>query len=245
MTRRAKLLIGAAIAVIGTSSLAQTVPGDQPRGNGPGTDGAPMMAQMFQSLDTDGDGAVSREELSAAGPAAAFSEADTNGDGALEGDELTAFHDARKAAREARRQQMMLLRLDTDKDGKLSLEELQANGRGGPARIFERLDADDDGTVSAEEMAALDQRRSRMHDGGRPRHGEGRMGRDGLRDGRSGHMGAHRLGHGGDCDGNHRVDRRADMSRDHGPRDAGRAQTPPAQGDAAPMVEPLPGQPTD
>lgn len=229
MTRKAKLLIGAAIAVIGTSSLALAAPGDQQRGEGQRAGGAPMIAQMFKSLDTDGDGAVTQEELAAAGPAAAFAQADANGDGALEGAELTAFQDAQEAAREARRQQMMLNRLDADKDGKLSLEELQANRRGGPDRIFDRLDANDDGTVSAEEMAALDQMRPRMKDGDRQRHGEGRMERDG-------HHGKH----------GQKGDRRADMSRDHGPRGEGRpAMTPPAQGDDAPMVKPLPEQPAD
>lgn len=180
MTRKAKLFIGAAVAVIGTGSLAFAASGDKPQGERPRAGGGAMMIEMFRSLDSDGDGAVSQDELAAAGPAAAFAQADANGDGALEADELTAFHDARQAAREARRQQMMLQRFDADNDGKLSLEELQAGARGGPQRLFDRLDADDDGVVTAEELAALEDMRPAMREGGKdPR---GHMGRDGRGD---------------------------------------------------------------
>ncbi|MCR8546812.1 EF-hand domain-containing protein [Salipiger sp. P9] len=169
-----KLLMGAAIVVMGTAGLASAFPGgNAQRGDAQGR--APMMLEMFDQLDADGDGKVTKDELAAMGPAAAFAEADANGDGALEGDELTAFQAAQDKAREARRQQMMLQRFDADKDGKLSLEEMQANARG-PAQMFDRLDTDKDGAVSKDELSALQQMRPMM---GGDRKGQGeRMGRD-------------------------------------------------------------------
>ena len=187
MTRMSKCLTGAALAVMGSASLA-LAQGQSHEGRG--HEGrAPMMLEMFRSLDADGDGVVTAEELSAAGPAAAFAEADANGDGALEGDELTAFRAAQERAREERRQQRMVARLDTDGDGKLSLEEIEAGSRRGPQQVFDRLDADDNGEVSLEELAEAQQRMlQKMHQ----RHAEMRE-----RGGRDGHHQMRAGGHGG------------------------------------------------
>lgn len=178
MKRITRLLTGAALVVMGATSLAVAAPDTKGPQAGNDQTGRSRMAQMmFSRLDADGDGAITKDELSAAGPAAAFDKADGNGDGVLEGDELTAFHEARKAEREARRQAMMqqrmLDRFDANEDGKLSLEELEANKRG-PAAMFDRLDADDDGTVTREEMAAAQQQMHKRPGG--MRDGDGRRG---------------------------------------------------------------------
>ncbi|SDI38495.1 EF-hand domain-containing protein [Alloyangia pacifica] len=161
MTRMNKLMTGAALVVLGTASLAFAATDAKPMGQR-GERPAPM-TQMFESFDSDGNGSISREEFAAHGPAAGFSEAyataDADGNGLLEGDELIAFADARKAAREAqqlemrkaRMEQRMLERFDADKDGKLSLEEMQAQG---PMGFFDRFDADEDGQVTEDELAA-------------------------------------------------------------------------------------------
>ncbi|MDO6588271.1 EF-hand domain-containing protein [Salipiger sp. 1_MG-2023] len=224
MTRKAKLLIGAALTVIGTSGFVIAAPGDQQQGRGPRAGGAPMMVEMFKSLDADGDGTITQDELAAAGPAGAFAEADANGDGALEADELTAFRQAQEAAREARRQQQMLQRFDADKDGKLSLEELTAGDRRGPERLFTRLDVDEDGTVSAEELAALEQMQPRMR-------GEGKGGE------RMGH-GEHGKHHGDKGDREARMHDEHGPRGEHGPRDMNRPPMP--EGDA-----PMPPQPAE
>lgn len=180
MTNMTRFLTGAAILVMGSASLAAAFPGDRPEGP---RDGGPAPApMMFRMIDADGDGQVTRAEMEAAGPAAAFAAADADGSGALEGAELTAFEEARQAEHEAMRlrmrQQRMLDRLDADKDGSLSLEELQARG---PAGMFERLDADSDGTVTGEELAAARAMRDRDGDGPRgdgPRGGWHEHGRE-------------------------------------------------------------------
>lgn len=207
MTRMSKLLTGAALAVMGSASLAMAFQGQPGQQGGPREGRAPMMLEMFQELDADGDGVVTAEELSAAGPGAAFAEADANGDGVLEGDELTAFRAAQERLREERRQQRMVERLDSDGDGKLSLEEIEAGNKRGPQQMFDRLDADGNGEVSLEELAAAQERMLQRMQERRSEMGErgGRDGRDGKHQmragGYGGHGGKHQMGGRGGPDG--------------------------------------------
>lgn len=140
------LMIPAALAA---PAMAQQAGGQPPR-------------MIFEELDADGNGAVTLDEMQAAGQAR-FAEADTDGDGALSRDELIARSQARIESRVDR----MLERLDSDGDGLLSMAELDAaregrDGRGprhgrrgpNPERIFERLDADGDGQVTEAEFDA-------------------------------------------------------------------------------------------
>ncbi|GGG74253.1 hypothetical protein GCM10011415_23340 [Salipiger pallidus] len=162
-----RVLTGAALVLMGTASLAAAFPGES-RGDGPqGQRGHDRSALMLLGLDTDGDGAISAAELEAAGPAAAFAEADADADGMLTADELTIFRAAQEAAREARRSRMMIGRLDTDGDGRLTLEDLSKRSDR-RAALFERADTDGDGTLSAEELDTL---RADMRDARGPRHG--------------------------------------------------------------------------
>ncbi|SFD47837.1 EF hand [Sulfitobacter brevis] len=57
----------------------------------------------------------------------------------------------------------MMERMDADKDGKLSMDEMQA--RHDPAKMLERLDTDKNGSLSAEEFA-------KAHEGGKRGHGK-------------------------------------------------------------------------
>ncbi|MEX3014617.1 EF-hand domain-containing protein [Gymnodinialimonas hymeniacidonis] len=135
------LMIPTALAA---PAFAQEAGGEPPR-------------MIFQELDADGNGAVTLEELQAAGEAR-FARADTDGDGALSREELIARGEARIEARVDR----MLERLDANGDGQLTEAEMEEaregrghrHGRGGPSpeRMFERLDADGDGSVTEAEF---------------------------------------------------------------------------------------------
>ena len=139
--------------------------GDGPRGGRPD----------FATLDTDGSGEITEEDLIARRNAA-FAEIDTDGDGAVSESEYVAAAERRAAEAAAER----FAALDVDGDGSLSQDVLSGR-RGGPrmgARMIERLDADGSGGVSEDEFAEM---RDRGH--GMGRRGEARRG---PRDGRGG-----------------------------------------------------------
>ena len=123
----------------------------------------------FATLDTNGDGALSLEELQAQGEAR-FSAVDTDGDGALSAEELTAAAGERAAERTAQ----MIERLDENGDGALQLEEMPAREGDRAERMFDRVDADEDGVISEEEFDSVKERRG-GRDGGR--RGDGKRDR--------------------------------------------------------------------
>jgi Ca2+-binding EF-hand superfamily protein len=119
----------------------------------------------FATLDVNGDGSLTQDELRAQGQAR-FAEADANGDGALSADEMVAASGERAAKRAAR----MIERLDANEDGVLQLEEMQNRGGDRAERMFERADADGDGVLSAEEFeTAKEHRGDRRGNGKRDR----------------------------------------------------------------------------
>ncbi len=111
----------------------------------------------FETLDADGDGRITRAEAEAMA-AGRMAAADTDGDGALSLAEIEAHGAARAKERAAR----MMERLDADKDGRLTAEEMRAGKRAG--RMFDRADADGDGVIT---KAEFDEAREKM----RRRHG--------------------------------------------------------------------------
>lgn len=150
----------------------------------PVTLAAPLAAQeagssptrpAFSELDTNGDGALTLEELQAIG-SNRFAQADADGDGVLTRDELIA----RAAERHADRIDRLIERADSDGDGQLTMAELEearegrTRGRGrNPERMFERIDTDGDGAISeAEFEEAMERMRDRGRHGGR--HGNHR-----------------------------------------------------------------------
>lgn len=128
----------------------------------------------FATLDLNGDGSITLEELNAQGQAR-FAATDTDGDGALSLEELTAAAQARAVARAAQ----MLERMDTNGDGLLQQAEMQPRGGAGLERMFARLDADSDGVISEAEFAPAQERfaarKGRFRDGG---NGPGRHNND-------------------------------------------------------------------
>lgn len=157
LTLSAALLLGGAQAALA----------DAPRGDCAAMQGA-RLEQMFDRLDADGDGAVTRAEVEAA-PAMRFAAADANGDGKVTVDEIAAMMRAATDERAA----WMLGRHDADGDGALSAEEMAPRHGDRADRMFSRMDADGDGRVTrAEAQAAMQQRRGDRdgrrhdHDGG-------------------------------------------------------------------------------
>lgn len=126
----AALLAGAAIA------------GDQPR------------AHDEMRADKDGDGRVSRAEFAAAGDQRAndwFDKLDLNKDGYLTPDEMKQARETRHANMQAKMDERFKA-ADTNGDGQLSLEEVQAK-MPRLADRFTQLDTDKNGQLSKEELA--------------------------------------------------------------------------------------------
>lgn len=139
----------------------------------------------FDRVDTNHDGAISRDEARIA-HVAKFNEIDTNHDGFLVADEFRANHQAherraggqvRERMQEARMQRTQ--RFDTDNNGTISRQEWE----NGPARAreqaqkahierFAKLDTNNDGQLN---VAELEAGRPTGQHGGRP-NGEMRQG---------------------------------------------------------------------
>jgi Ca2+-binding EF-hand superfamily protein len=128
----------------------------------------------FATLDINGDGEVTKEELEAQG-AARFAATDADGSGALSEVELAAQANDRAFDRISK----MIERLDTNEDGELQQSELEEGREGRRSRgsdMFERIDTDENGSISQEEFDNAKERR-----GGHRRHG-GKGPRDGAAD---------------------------------------------------------------
>lgn len=119
-----------------------------------GPPGMPSADEIFQRLDKNGDGKLTKDEIPAP-MAERFAQADTNGDGVITKAEL---EEARKqmmgagpggpAARGGFDPAQLFARLDKNGDGKLTKDEL-------PARMAERLskaDANGDGVITKAEF---------------------------------------------------------------------------------------------
>ncbi len=153
-------LLGTVLASgLASSAQAQMGPGD---GDGRG----PMLAEMFASIDTDGDGKLTEAELEAH-RAAMFTAADTNSDGALSAEELSARQLARFTETLPDRSARMIENRDNNGDGSLSLDEAD---EGPGMRNFARLDTDNDGAISLAEAEAAGERM------GKRKHRKGMMG---------------------------------------------------------------------
>jgi Ca2+-binding EF-hand superfamily protein len=146
-------LLGAAVS---TAALAQ---------NGPMEGGMGGMMMSFDTLDADKDGKVTQDEMTAH-RAARFAEADANKDGKLSADELIVMREKAEAARKAEMAAAMIARIDTDKDGLVSVAEMDAMPMMG--KMFERVDGNADGAITQDEMEA-----ARAEMGEHMQHGEG------------------------------------------------------------------------
>lgn len=155
-------LILAGLSVPAVSAFAQTAPAVPPAAPAetPALEG-PML-RMFERLDLDKDGRVTKEEI-ATFRAQTVQGLDANGDGYLSKEEVVAFRLAQEKERIEREVDRLFEGRDLNTDGRLGADELLAGpggivGHPGGAhfggRMFDRIDRDGDGVITTEEAAA-------------------------------------------------------------------------------------------
>jgi Ca2+-binding EF-hand superfamily protein len=126
-----RTMIASVAALLATSSLAFAA---YAHGEGKG----------LARFDRDGNGVVTRSEMRTT-ESERFDKIDTNHDGQLSGDEIQAAHREAAAKHFAAK--------DTDKDGKLSRAEVAKM----PDAMFARIDANKDGFLTPDELAQAHQ----------------------------------------------------------------------------------------
>ena len=152
---RLKQALVAAVAVAGLVLVAGNMVYAQDRGPGRGRGGPgemPSVEQIFQQLDKNGDGKLTKDELPER-MAQFLMRADTNGDGSITKDELMEARKKMAAAKPAAGAGLpsvdeMLQRHDKNSDGKLTKDELPEFA----AERLMRADTNGDGAVSKEEL---------------------------------------------------------------------------------------------
>lgn len=144
------LYIAAAIApIVATVSVSA-----QNQLSGPGgADEAGILLGQLAKADSNGDGAVSRDELLLY-RADQWRRIDRNGDGFFSRDDLPVFAAGRW---DGERIAAMRARFDGDRDGRISRSELVD----GPTLLFDMADRDDDAIVTRTELQALRDRHGR------------------------------------------------------------------------------------
>lgn len=130
------LILALGLSALAVDALAQAGPA--------GGAGGPMMERL-KKADTNGDGMISREEAKALPRINEhFDEIDTNKDGQITMDELHAFHEKQKGGH--------FKKMDTDGDGKISRAEAAKFPK--LSENFDKLDTNKDGFLSPEELKA-------------------------------------------------------------------------------------------
>lgn len=140
------LTVGLPLGLLATAALAQTA--DAPRG--PRPHHRPPGPPIVRALDVDHDGELSAGEIASA--ASSLRVLDANADGALSADELHPPRPADAPSAPAgenrpRRPDPFIAALDTDGDGALSAAEVAQ----APARLA-TLDTNHDGKITLDEV---------------------------------------------------------------------------------------------
>lgn len=147
------LLVTAAGLMIGGSALA-----DHHGGGMHGHYGKEGRMPMFGLFDENKDGKLSRDEVQR-GVDKMFTEVDTNKDGLISQDEMRAHHKSMHGKMQSQMQERWKA-ADKDGDGALSRAEVDAGQMPMLSRDFDRLDANKDGKLTSDELRnAMMQRR--------------------------------------------------------------------------------------
>ena len=151
-------LAGATVTAFAAASIVPAAAESEGGWKGKGMRGG--MDIEFSSLDADGDGQLTQEELASA-KSMMVAELDADGDGMVSEEELAAAIEARISERAASFAARMIEKMDEDGDGMVSVDEF--GGHGDPDKLFSRLDRDEDGMISEDEF-------NRMHMRGKHGH---------------------------------------------------------------------------
>ncbi len=148
-----KIVLASTLIALGTGAAMAQGPGGGERFD-------------FETLDVDGDGEITAEDLSAMRDNR-FSDLDSDGNGEVSEDEFVAAAVAKAEERAARQ----FANLDADGDGALSRDVLETRGRGQMGeRLLARVDTDNSGGVSAEEFEAAKDRMAKRGKRGWGKH---------------------------------------------------------------------------
>ncbi len=161
-----KIIIGSMIAALAIPALAMAATDGPHKGPHKGgiferldtnKDGEITFEEMtaksterFSKLDKDGNGTISIEEMTVR-KQEFFDKIDKDGNGSISKDEASAFHEMKREERKERHASRMLEILDTDKDGAVTKEEFAAASD----KRFEAADSNNDGVLSADELQKM------------------------------------------------------------------------------------------
>lgn len=175
MSNRTCVIAAAILAAVSAPALATasspSAPAKAPAAPAKSTSRQQFLATIqarFNAMDTNHDGVIDSAELAAAQQRevaqaqsveqrrldAEFTRLDTNHDGQLSKAEFMA---AAPSLHPRNTPQQIIAAMDSNKDGKISLQEFEAR----PLANFERFDTNHDGTVTAAEMQAARAARQR------------------------------------------------------------------------------------
>lgn len=144
MTRRGLALAVSGMMAVGALMMPGLALANEAKAGGP---------DMFQMMDTNGDGKISPAEH-AAGSKMMFQKMDANGDGKVTAAEMGTFHDKMMAGQKAKPMGMSsadkIKVMDTNGDGVLSGDEHAA----GAKVMFDKMDTDKDGYLTKAELEA-------------------------------------------------------------------------------------------
>lgn len=138
-------LIVLAVATVSSAGLAMAKDREGRNGDGPRAG----MMRMLQDVDQNADGAFSRDEVSAF-VQARFSDADKDQNASLTAQELAEAMPQRRRGKErgGDHAQRMMMRVDINDDGSVTLEEIQDRQE----KLFAWLDVDSSGVIDQDEM---------------------------------------------------------------------------------------------
>ena len=117
-----------------------------------GGGGAGKVKRIFEKLDADQDGGLSRAEVQGHWMEKKFDRADADGNGTVTREELLEFKGGYRHKKAKIKSVKILEKLDGDQDGQVSRQEAGDHWR---AHKFERVDTNSDGFLTYEEILAF------------------------------------------------------------------------------------------